>query len=137
MIGFFEDSGLSMPSVGIGAMQASDGSSAAVDRQVWIGVTDTDRAYYAASDPGTDDIVVSIVDAASGTSLLPSSLRLAWDSGGLDTATPGAPLAIGTDVQPGSLNAVAFMIRIDTAAFASGVYDNLSLTTNPLVSQAV
>jgi len=137
MIGFFEDSGLSVPFAGITAMQASDGSSAAVDRQVWLGVTDTDRAYYAASDPGTDDIVVSIIDAASGASLLPSSLRLAFDAGGLDTATPGASLAIGTDVQPGSVNAVSFMIRIDTAAFASGVYNNLSLTTNPLISQAV
>ena len=137
MIGFFEDSGLSVPFAGITAMQASDGSSAAVDRQVWLGVTDTDRAYYAASDPGTDDIVVSIIDAASGASLLPSSLRLAFDAGGLDTATPGAALAIGNYVGPGSAEAVSFMIRIDTAAFASGVYDNLSLTTNPLISQAV
>lgn len=137
MIGFFDDSGLSVQSAGIAAVQSTDGSFAAVDRQVWIGVTDTGRAWYAASDPGVDDITVSIIDAESGASLLPSSLRLAFDAGGLDTATPGASLAIGTDVQPGSVNAVSFMIRIDTAAFTSGVYDNLSLTTNSLISQAV
>ena len=83
MIGFFDDSGLSVQSAGITAMQATDGSSAAVDREVFIGVTDTDRAYFAASDPGVDDIMVSIVDAESGTSLLPSSLRMALDAGDL------------------------------------------------------
>jgi hypothetical protein len=136
MIGFFDDSGLSVQSAGITAMQATDGSSAAVDREVFIGVTDTDRAYFAASDPGVDDIMVSIVDAESGTSLLPSSLRMALDAGDLGAATPGAALAIGTDVQPGSVNAVSFWVRTDTAAFAAGVYDNLSLTTNALISQA-
>lgn len=137
MIGFFDDSGLSVPSAGITAVQATDGASAAVDRQVWIGVTDTGRAWYAASDPGVDDITVSIVDAESGASLLPSSLRMALDSGDLGAATPGAALDIGTAVQPGSVNAVPFWIRIDTTAFAAGVYDNLSLTTNALISQAV
>ncbi len=135
MIGFFEDSGLSLPATRLRAMQASDGSSAAVDVVYYLGAADVDRTWFAASDPGVDDIVVSVVDSASGTALLPNTLRLALAAEDLDTATPGAALAIGTAVDPGSGSAVAIHIRVDSAAIAAGLYENLSLATNPLISQ--
>lgn len=137
MIGFFDDSGLSVQSTGLTAIQATTGASAAVDREVFLSVTDTGRAWYAASDPGVDDIVVSIADSAGGTSLLPSSVRMALLSADLGTATPGASLVIDTAVQPGSINAISFWVRIDAPVFAAGIYSNLSLTTNDLISQAV
>jgi hypothetical protein len=58
-------------------------------------------------------------------------------SADLGTATPGASLAIDTAVQPGSVNAISFWVRIDAPVFAAGIYSNLSLTTNDLISQAV
>jgi hypothetical protein len=137
MIGFFEDSGLSTLAASISAMQASNGSSAAVDRQLWLGCDDVARAYYAASDPGVDDIVVSISDDSGATELPPTALRMAFNDFDLGTATPGAALTIGTEVGPGSANAVSFWVRIDSAAIAGAVYDNLRLTTNPLISQDV
>lgn len=135
MIGFFEDAGMSVPAVKLKAMQASDGSSAAVDFIYYLASDDADRTYYAASDPDVDDIVVSIVDAAAGASLPPTALRLALAAEDLDTATPGAALAIGTALASGSVNAVAIHVRVDSAAIAAGIYENLSLATNPLISQ--
>lgn len=135
MIGFFEDAGMSVPATSLKAMQANDGSSAAVDFVHYLAADDVDRTWYAASDPGTDDIVVSVVDAAAGASLLPSTLRLALAAEDLATATPGAALAIGTEVLSGSVGAVAIYIRVDAAAIAAGIYENLSLATNPLISQ--
>lgn len=135
MIGFFEDAGMSLPATKLKAMQASDGSSAPVDTVYYLAADDVDRTWYAASDPGAGDIVVSIVDAAAGASLLPNTLRLALAAEDLDTATPGAALVVGTEVLPGSGSAVAIHIRIDSAAIAAGIYENLSLATNPLISQ--
>lgn len=133
MIGFFEDSGMSLPAVKLKAMQASVGSSAPADFVYWLATNDTDRTWYAASDPGADDIVVSVVDAASGAELPSTALRLALASEDLATATPGAALAVGTEVLPGT--PVAIHVRVDTASIASAIYDNLTLTVNPLISQ--
>ena len=135
MIGFFGDAGMSVPAVKLKAMQASDGSSAAVDFIYYLASDDADRTYYAASDPDVDDIVVSIVDAAAGASLPPTALRLALAAEDLATATPGAALAIGTALASGSVNAVAIHVRVDSAAIAASVYENLSLATNPMISQ--
>ena len=135
MIGFFQDAGLSMPAWKLKAMQANDGSSAAADFVYYLAADDVDRTWYAASDPGAGDIVVSVVDAAAGASLLPGTIRLALAAEDLDTATPGAALVVGTEVFPGSVNAIAIHIRIDSAAIAAGIYENLSLATNPLISQ--
>lgn len=137
MMRFYGDAGMSVPAWKLKAMQANDGSSAAVDFVCYLAADDVDRNYYAASDPDVDDIVVSVVDAASGTALPPTALRLALAAEDLDTATPGAALAIGTVIGSGSVNAVAIHVRVDSAAIASGIYENLSLATNPLISQWV
>lgn len=135
MIGFYMDSGLAVPASLLTAMQASDGSPPAAVRAVWLGTTETDRSWYAASNPGVVNITVSIVDSAGGTLLLPDTLRLALSEAGLASATPGAALAISTEIGPGSANAKAVWINIDIGAMDSGSYDNLSLVTNPLISQ--
>lgn len=132
MMRFYEDAGLSVPATKLMAMQAADGSSAPVDLTFWLGSTETDRSYYAASDPGVDDIVVSIT---GGAGLPATALRMALAAEDLATATPGAALAIGTEVLSGSVNAVAVHVCVDAAAIAAGIYENLSLATNPLISQ--
>lgn len=135
MIGFYMDSGLAVPASLLTAMQASDGSPPAAVRTVWLGTTETDRAWYAASNPGVANIVVSIDDSAGGAALLPATLRLALSEGGLASATPGSALVIDTEIGPGSANAIAVWVGIDIGAMDSGAYDNLSLVTNPLISQ--
>jgi len=128
---FYEDAGLSVPATKLKAMQAADGSSAPVDLTFWLGSTETDRSYYAASDPGVDDIVVSIT---GGATLPATALRLALAEEDLATATPGAALTIGTEIASGA-GAVAVHVRVDTAALTAGIYTNLALAVTPLISQ--
>lgn len=131
MMRFYEDAGLSVPATKLKAMQAADGSSAPVDLTFWLGSTETDRSYYAASDPGVDDIVVSIT---GGATLPATALRLALAEEDLATATPGAALTIGTEIASGA-GAVAVHVRVDTAALTAGIYTNLALAVTPLISQ--
>jgi len=135
-IGFFTDSGLSQPATRLNAMAAADGTGSS-DHRFYLGGTDATREHVAASDPGVDAIEVSISDGAGGTSLPPSALRLATTQGGLASATPGAPLAVGTSIAGGSAHAVSVWIRVDAPAIDAAIYDNLALTSNALISRAV
>ena len=135
-IGFFTDSGLSQPAARLSATAASSGAGSS-DHLFYLGGTDAAREHVAASDPGVDDIEVSIADSEGGTSLLPSALRLATTQGGLGTATPGAALAVGTNLIGGSANAVTVWLRVDAPAIAAAIYDNLSLTTNDLITREI
>ncbi len=137
MIGFFADSGLSTPASRLSVLQATDGSAPVVDAVAYLGDPDASREWVAASDPGVDDIVVSLEDSESGASLLPSVFRLATTQGGLATATPGAALTIDTSIIGGTANAATVWLRCDTDTHAAGLFDNLSLAVNPLVAQAV
>lgn len=128
-LAFYQDAGLTTPATLLQATQAADGSAAAVDRVVYLGSTTAGKKFQAASDPGVDAISVSIADAASGSSVAASAVRLATSSGGLGSATPGAALALGTQILSGVANAIAVHVRIDTPPLATGVYTDLSLVT--------
>lgn len=135
-IGFFLDSGLAQPAARLSATAAADGSGSS-EHVFYFGGTDATRKHVAASDPGVDQIEVSIEDSAGGTALLPSALRLATTQGGLGSATPGAALSVGTSIIGGSAHAVAVWVRVDAPAIDAAIYDNLWLVTNALLSQAV
>lgn len=135
-IGFFQDAGLAQPASWLSATAAADGAGSS-DHVFYLGGTDAAREHVAASDPGVDPIEVSISDSAGGTLLLPSALRLATTQVGLSTASPGAPLNVGTAIAGGSAQAVAVWVRVDTPVIDPAIYDNLSLTTNALISRAV
>lgn len=137
MIGFFTDSGLASPAATAFALQASDGTAPPADAVYYLGDPDASRAWQAASDPGFDDITVSIADSAGGTSLLPAKVRLALTQGGLGSATPGAALDIATEIAGSTANAVEVWVRVDSDVFAAGLYENLSLAVNPVISVAV
>ncbi len=135
-IGFFMDAGLAQPAARLSATAAADGSGSS-EHVFYLGGTDATRKHVAASDPGLDPIEVSIDDSEGGMSLLPSALRLATTQGGLATATPGAPLAVGASIVGGAANAVAVWVRVDAPEIDAAIYDNLSLVTNAVISQAV
>lgn len=134
---FYTNSGLSSVAGSLSAMQAADGSSAAVDQIIYLGSTAGGKKFRAQSNPGGDQIVVSIVDAASGAGPAASAVKLAISAGGLDSATAGAPLSVGTQLLSGVANALAIHVRIDTPALAIGNYSDLSLETNALQEEAV
>ena len=132
---FYADAGLATPAPSIYAVQSSDGSAAAVDRVVYLGSPAAAKRFLASSDPGVDQITVSI--ASGGAGVPASALRLALTQGGLDSSTPGAPLDVGVEIISGAGNAVPVHVRIDAGVLASGLYSNLTLATNETRELAV
>lgn len=125
---FYSDAGLTVPLSRLEAAQSTTGTAGAVDQVVWLGSPVAGHAFQASSDPGTDPVIVSIIDSLTGLQIPASSLRMAATSGGLPGATPGAALTLGTEILSGVGNAAEVYVRIDAAAIAAGVYDNLSLS---------
>ena len=101
-----------------------------MDVQIWFGSATASRKARASSNPGVDQIAVTIADSATGSGEPASAVKLATSQGGLDSATAGASLNIGTQVLSGSGNAVSFWVRIDDATLATGAYTDLSLSAS-------
>lgn len=132
-LNFWQDAGMTVPFTLLEAVQTTDGGAAAVDRIAYLGSTTAGNVFQATSDPGVDDVLLTIVDSETGLQIPDTTLRLALSLGGLDGATPGADLVLGTDLLSGAGNAMAVHVRIDAAAIAAGNYDNLSLVTSETV----
>jgi hypothetical protein len=132
---FFHDSALTEEITALNpitATQDENDTLAPVDVQIWFGSATAGSQVQADSDPGVDDIEVSIADSNGATGQTTTAIRLATSQPGLASATPGAALAIGTSVSAGSANAVAFWVRIDDGTGTYGSYTDLSLQTNTL-----
>jgi hypothetical protein len=134
---FFADPGMTLPLAGLYCAQAADGSAAAVDRVIYLGATDIARRYRAATNPGVDPIEIVLVDASGGAGVAITDVALATSQAGLATATPGAALAIGTEILSGHGNAVAIYVRINTPALADGEYADVSLSTGTLLDETL
>lgn len=134
---FYTTAGMTTELTTLAATQAADGSGAAVDSVVYLGSVASGKKFRANSNPGTDNIIVSIADAASGSGAPNTSVKLATSAGGLATALAGQPLSLGTQILSGAGNAIAVHVRIDTPALAVGKYTDLSLVTNTVVEEAV
>ena len=128
-LAFYADAGLTTPKARLVATQATDGAAPPVDTVVYVGAPAAGKKFQAASDPGVDTILLSNADAAGAPQVPATALRLALSSGGLASATPGAALALGTQILSGPANAVAVHVRIDAPALAAGVCNNLALET--------
>lgn len=137
MIGFFEDTGLTVPAARLLATQADDGSAPPYDCVRWLGAQAASVVYRADSDPGVDPVVVSIVDASGGAGIAATAVRLATSQAGLGSATPGAALSLPATIAGGPAGALAVWVRIDAPALAAGAHDDLSLTTNDLLEVSI
>ncbi len=127
---FYQDAGLTVSLSRIDALQASDGNAVAVDRVIYLGSTVSGKKFQDAVDPGAEPIVLSVVDSLTGLQVPSNTLRLALSGGGLDAATPGAAINLGTELLSGTGNALPVHVRVDAIAIAAGAYDNLSLVTS-------
>lgn len=124
----YADAGLTVPITGAGSVDFSQiASGAAVDRVVYFGSAEAGKKLQAASDPGTDPVELSIFDSNALAGLEPTAMKLALSSGGLDAATAGAALALGTTILSGTANAVPVFIRSDAATATPAVFDDLVL----------
>ena len=114
-------------------------SGASTDFRIWFGSPSTAGAYQvqADSDPGVDQITVSITDTTPGSGHEDTAVKLALTEGGLATAVAGDPLDIGTAVESGSANAVEVWVRVADAIGSLTTDTTLGLTTNTLRESAV
>jgi hypothetical protein len=116
----------------ITAVQNLDGTTGRQDFPLWIGSVTASKTLQADSNPGTDQIALSIVDASPGSGHPASEVKLATTQGGLAGATGGASLNVGTTILSGVVNAVPFWVGVQDSTFVLGTSTELSFTTNLL-----
>lgn len=131
VFGFFADAALTTPISAPLVFNQVAGASSPDDKVVYYGGA-AGHQVKAKSDPGVDQITVSVVDASSGSGSPAADVKLALTSGGLAGATGGAALNLGTVINGGVANAVPVHIRVTDSTATPGLNTDLSLTTNAL-----
>ena len=130
--GFYLDPALTTPVSQRLAFVQANTAPVASDKVVWFGSPDPTVSCEALSNPGTDAIVISVVDAAPGTGSPASDIKLATSAIGLESATGGGALVLPATLPGGVGNAVEIHIRVSDSTHTSGVHGDLGLSTNPL-----
>lgn len=128
---FYEDSSLTTEITSVTINQLADGSTGDVNKLVYLGSTVDTSTFEATSDPGVDQIEITIEDSSPGGGVQASNIKLALSSGGLDTATAGDTLDVGTSIDGGVANAVPIYIRSDTPAISNSSTE-ITLETNDI-----
>ena len=112
--------------------QNVDGSTGRQDVQLWLGSTSTGKTLQAQSNPGVDQIALSVVDSAPASGHPASEVKLALTQGGLAGATGGDSLNLGTAISSSVGNAVTFWIGVTDSTGVGGTSTELSVQTNML-----
>lgn len=128
---FYADAGLTSELASLELPQSTGGPAA--ETVIWFGSIASGKQAQNAADPGTDPILLSVVDANSGGGLPVTAIRLALSYAGLDSATPGAALNLGSTLSSGAGNKVAVYVRADSAAGTPATFTDLSLQTSLLL----
>lgn len=81
----------------------------------------------ASSNPGTDDIVLSVGDASAGDGHEATEITLATTAPALDTNTAGADLSLGTQLLSGVSNRQEIHVRVINAVTVIGNSTELSV----------
>ena len=102
------------------------------DFVLYLGSNTAANKIEADSDPGVDQITVSITDSDPGNNLEDTDVKLALSNAGLTGATGGADLDLGTVINGGVGNAVAIHIRV---SYSGGLTSDqtVGLALNTLV----
>ena len=111
------------------ATQDTSGATGPVDKTIYFGSVASGNKAQASSDPGTDPIVISVVDAASGSGAPATEFRLSL-SAITGAETPGAALTLSATINSGT--AVPIYTRRESALGVAGTYTDISLKTNSL-----
>lgn len=90
-----------------------------------------------ATNPGTNQIALSIVDANVGSGHEADEISLAMTAAGLDTAVAGASLDLGTELLSGVSQAVEVHVRIENAVSNVGTSTELSIHKVDTIDSAV
>lgn len=127
-LGFFRDSTLTQ----------AVGSSLPIDRE--IGGAPVDVVLYLGSPiaarrfiPDSDAVIsIAVADTDPANGWAATDIRLATTQAGLDTATDGAPLALGDELLSSPANAQAFWLRFSGDSATPKTAADISLITNTL-----
>lgn len=122
---WYSDAGLTVPLTRADFVRTSN--AVAVERRLYFGSTAVGKKLQAASDPGGDQLQLAVADATTGEGVEASDIALALSSGGLATATPGAPVSIGTTLYSGVAGAIEVFVSIDSVIVAQGDYDGITI----------
>ena len=117
--------------LGAGALPGGTG-----DGVFYVGTPNAANQVQAASEPGVDPIVVSIVDATPGADVEVADIKLAASQVDLGSAVPGASLSLGPTIAGGQVTAKPVWYRW-TNNEAGGVYTDISLEIVPRVESAI
>lgn len=127
----YTDAGLTNELSGnIVTVHNNDGTTGNIDRAYYIGSTVVGKTLQTAVNGGVDQIVLSLLDSnvAANTPAV-TDFKLALTLLGLDAATAGAPLNLGTTILSDIANALPFYVRISKP---DGAGIEISLETNEL-----
>jgi len=115
---FYADPGLTVDvSAGIPVSQVAGGSAA--NAVVYFGNPTAGATLQAASSPGFDPITLTPADTTVSSGVETSMIKLATSFVGLDAATAGAALTIGTSLSSGVANAVTVYMRVDAGSLST------------------
>jgi len=112
------------------------------DFQLWYAEVDEDTGdngiftYEASSNPGVDQISISIGDTAPGSGHEAAEITLGLTAGDLATNTAGASLDIGTSFLSGASNAETFYMRVENAVTTVSNSLELSVARNALLKSS-
>lgn len=136
--GLFTDTGLTSAAASpLLISHNSDFSDNPQDFQYFLGSNTASRKIEANSNPGVDNITISVVDSSPGGGHEATEIKLATTQGGLTAATAGAPLTVGTSVTSGTANDYEFWVRVTNAVATLGTSTELSITTNTVKESTV
>lgn len=123
---FYADNALANPLAGTNRLSVP-APAASADLQLFVGSTAAEGAFKSALNPDVDSINVIISPSAE---MPASSIVLASTQAGLDAATPGDPLSLGTSIAAGTV--IEVWVRCTDANGVGGVYKGamLSLSEN-------
>jgi len=128
-LGFFSDAALTVPVTTLTFIHAIDDSLPFVKQRVFLGSPNVASTFQAASNPGVDDIEVSLTDPNVPDGFNIAHVKVAASSLALDTAIPGDPFVVGTQINGGAGNGVEVWFQVIDTNLSQGTY-TLVPTTN-------
>ena len=133
--GLYLDAALTVPLAGpLLCAQRSDSSTPPIEHRLYVGSPQGARVLKAASNPGADQIVAGVVDAASGSGHAAGEVKLALTQGGLAGAIGGASLNLGTAINSLAAGAISLWLQVDDVTGVVGLSTELSVQLNSTVA---
>lgn len=134
---FYLDANLTTPMTSaLQFEQATDGSTGAQTRIVYLGSTANNRMFESEMNPGVDSIILSVVDNQPGVGQEAQNVKLALNPNDLINTAAGAPLALPATILSGVINAIPIYIQVENTQGVVSVDTSLSLVTSSIMETA-